>query len=295
MWENGDLIRCFEPGEWRGFAIIVSGRLIPTALLRRRCAIKVLPAKRVRDSSYLGRFHREAQAVASLDHRNIVRAYDVDKEVEKRTEIHFLVMEFVDGQDLSEIVQERGPLPSPEAADYIHQAADGIAHAHGAGMVHRDIKPGNLLVDRSNTVKLLDLGLARFFNDDGESLTGCGQSREWSPRRFLGVAIARATGGGLQQPRFKSSHVVRVTPQINRCVSRLLPRTSLANRNSHRQSAFFTDAADFIQHVLDQRTVSADRLILGEVDHDVDRNGHSGDQEMQIRAGQTEQAGESHR
>jgi eukaryotic-like serine/threonine-protein kinase len=143
-------------------------------LMRRRCAIKVLPQKRVNDSSYLARFHREAQAVASLDHPNIVRAYDVDvdRTIEKNHEIHFLVMEYVDGRSLQELVQVDGVLDCVHAADYIRQAADGLAHAHQAGMVHRDIKPGNLLVDANGTVKILDLGLARFFNEnDEDSLT----------------------------------------------------------------------------------------------------------------------------
>lgn len=141
-------------------------------LMRRQCAIKVLPTKRVNDTSYLGRFHREAQAVASLDHPNIIKAYDVDKETEKDIEIHFLVMEFVDGRSLQEIIQQDGPLEFQTAADFIRQSANGLAHAHEAGMVHRDIKPGNLLLDRNQVVKLLDMGLARFFNDaDEESLT----------------------------------------------------------------------------------------------------------------------------
>ncbi len=141
-------------------------------LMRRQCAIKVLPTKRVNDTSYLGRFHREAQAVASLDHPNIVRAYDVDKEMEKDAEIHFLVMEFVDGRSLQEMIQQDGPLDFQTAADYIRQSADGLHHAHEAGMVHRDIKPGNLLIDRTQTIKLLDMGLARFFHEsEEESLT----------------------------------------------------------------------------------------------------------------------------
>ena len=141
-------------------------------LMRRRCAIKVLPAKRVKDSSYLGRFHREAQAVAALDDPNIVRAYDVDHEVDGDTELHFLVMEYVEGRSLHEVVQQDGPLSFPAAADCIRQAAKGLDHAHRIGLVHRDVKPGNLLLDRNGTVKILDLGLARFFGeDDDQSLT----------------------------------------------------------------------------------------------------------------------------
>lgn len=141
-------------------------------LMRRRCAIKVLPSKRVNDASYLARFHREAQAVASLDHPNIVRAYDVDHEKENDAEIHFLVMEYVDGKDLQEIVNKNGILDFRDAVNYIRQAANGLAHAHEADMVHRDVKPGNLLVDSKGVVKILDLGLARFFHEgEDKSLT----------------------------------------------------------------------------------------------------------------------------
>lgn len=134
-------------------------------LMRRRVALKVLPQQRVDDSSYLQRFHREAQAVAALDHRNIVRAYDVDQE----GKTHFLVMEYVGGQSLQDMVMKSGPLDFVSAAEYLRQAAEGLSAAHRAGMVHRDIKPGNVLVDEKGTVKLLDLGLARFFDDKEEN------------------------------------------------------------------------------------------------------------------------------
>ncbi len=135
-------------------------------LMRRRCALKVLPTKRVHDSSYLARFHREAQAVASLDHPNIVRAYDVDHQADRDNEIHFLVMEYVEGDSLQELVQKNGVCGFLDTAEYIRQSALGLHHAHEAGMVHRDVKPGNLLVDPNGTVKVLDLGLARFFTGD---------------------------------------------------------------------------------------------------------------------------------
>ncbi len=141
-------------------------------MMRRRCAIKVLPASKVKDTSYLGRFHREAQAVAALDHPNIVRAYDVDMEREAGTEIHFLVMEFVDGTDLEKLHDQQGEMGLFEAVDYIRQAAEGLSHAHDNGLVHRDIKPGNLLIDKKGVIKILDMGLARFFRQhEEESLT----------------------------------------------------------------------------------------------------------------------------
>ncbi len=136
-------------------------------LMQRRVAIKVLPKERVADSSYLARFHREAQAAAALDHRNIVRAYDVDNE----GNTHYLVMEYIEGRNLHYVVKEDGPLEYATAAEYIRQAAEGLAHAHHAGLIHRDVKPANLLVDRKNVVKVLDLGLARFTEEGQTSLT----------------------------------------------------------------------------------------------------------------------------
>ena len=136
-------------------------------LMKRRVAIKVLPPSRVNDSSYLERFRLEARAVAKLDDPNIVRAYDIDNE----DKIHYIVMEYVDGQDLHQIVAGQGPLDYDRAADYIAQVANGLQHAHEMGLVHRDIKPANCLVDRHSTVKLLDLGLAKLTEDDQASLT----------------------------------------------------------------------------------------------------------------------------
>ena len=124
-------------------------------VMKRRVALKVLPASYAADPAVLERFRREAQAVAALDHPNIVRAYDFRQE----GQLHVLVMEYVNGPNLQEIVQRQGALPIPLACDYIRQAAIGLQHAHDAGLVHRDIKPANLLVDASGTVKLLDLGL----------------------------------------------------------------------------------------------------------------------------------------
>ncbi len=136
-------------------------------LMQRRVAIKVLPRHKVDDSSYLARFRREAQAVAALDHRNIVRAYDIDND----GNTHYLVMEYVLGRDLSTIVKNDGPLDYDTAADFIRQAAEGLEHAHEASLIHRDIKPANLLVDPRGTVKILDMGLARFTDEKQSSLT----------------------------------------------------------------------------------------------------------------------------
>lgn len=138
------------------------------ALMKREAAIKVLPRRRVEDSSYLARFHREAQAAAALDHPNIVRIYDVDAD----GNTHFIAMEFIDGQDLQTRVASDGRLDCDLAADYIAQSALGLQHAHDIGLIHRDIKPANLLANEKNVIKILDMGLAKFDEDeDAASLT----------------------------------------------------------------------------------------------------------------------------
>jgi len=125
-------------------------------LMQRRVAIKVLPKERLKKSAYLDHFVREAQVIATLDHPNIVRAYDIDRE----DDIHYIVMEFFEGINLQKKVETEGPLAVPEIVLYIRQAAAALAYAHKIGIIHRDVKPGNFLVNAKNEVKMLDLGLA---------------------------------------------------------------------------------------------------------------------------------------
>jgi serine/threonine protein kinase len=136
--------------------------------LRRRAAVKVLPTDRAGDPALLGRFLREARAAASLDHPNIVRAFDVDED----KGLHYLVMEYIEGSDLYHIVKDEGQLPIDRACEYIRQGALGLQYAHEAGLIHRDVKPSNFLVEKSTgIVKLLDLGLARFTEEGADALT----------------------------------------------------------------------------------------------------------------------------
>ncbi len=170
-WQLEQLLK----GKYRGFRLgkytlkghlgtggMSSVYLSEHPIMRRPVAIKVLPKARVAKSSYLERFELEARAVAALDHPNIVRAYDIDNEADT----HYIVMEYVEGKDFQRMVEHEGPLSYERAADYIAQAAVGLQHAHEAGVVHRDIKPANCLVDKTGTVKVLDMGLAKFAADD---------------------------------------------------------------------------------------------------------------------------------
>jgi serine/threonine protein kinase len=134
--------------------------------LRRRVAVKVLLAAAARDETTRRRFEREARAASALNHPNLVRAFDLASE----GDLHYLVMEHVDGVSLKQLLQAEGPLPPARAADYLRQAALGLQHAHEHGLIHRDLKPSNLMVDRAGVVKVLDLGLARFF-EEGDDLT----------------------------------------------------------------------------------------------------------------------------
>ncbi|WP_246146540.1 serine/threonine protein kinase [Rubripirellula lacrimiformis] len=130
-------------------------------------AIKVLPKSRVKDATYLARFQLEAKAIASLNHPNIVMAYDIDNV----DDVHYIVMEYVDGLDLHQLVKRDGAMGFAFAAQITAQAARGLEHAHSKGVIHRDVKPANLLIDPEGKVRLLDMGLALVAAGDDESLT----------------------------------------------------------------------------------------------------------------------------
>ncbi|MCC9608126.1 DUF1080 domain-containing protein [Blastopirellula sp. JC732] len=130
----------------------------------REVALKVIHSRAKNQDKALARFYQEVQASAQLRHPNIVTAFDADE----ADGVHFLVMEYVPGEDLNKIVGKRGPLPVTLAVDYFIQAARGLEYAHSVGVLHRDIKPANLLVSETGMLKILDMGIARLTSDDGE-------------------------------------------------------------------------------------------------------------------------------
>ena len=149
-------------------------------VLEKLVAVKVLALGDTPVPGALERFLREARAAAALDAPNIARTFDADFSPDGP----FLVMEYVDGVNLHQLVAILGPLDVTRAAQYVRQAALGLQHAHERGLVHRDIKPGNLMVDRAGTVKLLDLGLARYFDAPrNRNLT-----RRFDAKNVLGTA-----------------------------------------------------------------------------------------------------------
>jgi serine/threonine protein kinase/tetratricopeptide (TPR) repeat protein len=125
--------------------------------LGRIGALKILPPSFARDRSAVMRFRREVEAAGRVKHPNLVAALDADED----RGVHFLVMDYVEGQDLHKFVSDRGPMPVAQAIDCVIQAARGLEAAHAQGIVHRDIKPANLMLDDTGTVRVLDLGLAR--------------------------------------------------------------------------------------------------------------------------------------
>ncbi|MBI1913512.1 MAG: protein kinase [Planctomycetes bacterium] len=127
-------------------------------ITRGERAVKLIRSEYLTSKDSVQRFFQEAQAAEKLSHPNIIRAYDAG---EDRGRCYF-VMEYVEGEDLSEVLRQRGPLPVGEACEYVRQAAMGLQHAYERGLVHRDIKPSNLLLSRAEgLIKILDLGLAR--------------------------------------------------------------------------------------------------------------------------------------
>lgn len=187
--------RGFFLGKYKVLEPIGSGGMADVYLcehtsMKHKVAVKILPIEKLKDPSLLGRFKREAQAIAALNHPNVVRAFDLDHE----GNLHYLVTEYVDGCNLQDFIKKNGAMAPERAANYIAQAAAGLQHIQEAELVHRDIKPGNLLLDRSGVVKLLDLGLARFSDiERQDNLT-----QEFDDGRVLGTADYIAPEQGIK-------------------------------------------------------------------------------------------------
>ena len=145
----------------------------------RMYAVKVLPPDLAKQETVLKRFQREAELAKRLNHPSLIAAFDSGQQ----NGVAYLVMEYFTGTDLAKVVQERGPLPIEEARDYLVQAAQGLSYLHSQGVVHRNVKPHNLLIGQTGNLKIGNLLLARLedgslLHDDGvsiEELTASGQ------------------------------------------------------------------------------------------------------------------------
>ena len=136
-------------------------------MLGRESAVKVLPLHKTTPEA-IENFRREIRAQAKLDHPNLVRAFDAGED----GNVHYLVVEYVPGTDLRRLVRSKGKLSVQQAANIVKQSAEGLAHAHERDLIHRDIKPGNILVTPDGVSKLSDLGLAFYLNDATDPRAG---------------------------------------------------------------------------------------------------------------------------
>jgi serine/threonine protein kinase len=131
----------------------------------RIVALKILPRHLAADETYLARFRREARAAARLNHPNIVGVFgsgQANTSTTRSRVVHYIAMEYVDGESLERLLRGREPLAEPQIVEIALCIARALYHAHGAGVLHRDVKPGNILVTRRGEVKLTDFGMARF-------------------------------------------------------------------------------------------------------------------------------------
>jgi eukaryotic-like serine/threonine-protein kinase len=167
-----------------GMAEVFEGR---DRLLARRVAIKVLQAQFVRDPSFLIRFKREAQAAASLSHPNIVGVYDTGTE----NGTHFIVMEYVDGRTLKDVIRAEGPLYPERTAEICADVCSALVAAHARGLIHRDIKPGNVMLTPDGKVKVMDFGIARATTSETITQTAAvvGTAQYISPEQAQGQAV----------------------------------------------------------------------------------------------------------
>jgi serine/threonine protein kinase len=160
--------------------------------LNRMVALKVLPPQFGRDDEFAKRFEIEAKAISLLQHQNIVSIYEYGDEEGYR----FFAMQFVDGMDLAHYIAERREVPIVEIIDFSKQICRGLRYAHNHSVIHRDIKPQNILIEKNNIVKLSDFGIAKIFSRTDEiTMTGftLGTPEYMSPEQALGKKIDAQT------------------------------------------------------------------------------------------------------
>lgn len=155
-------------------------------LLNRHVAVKVLRQQYIHDEEFIHRFGREAQSAAALSHPNIVSIYDVGQD----EDVHYIVMEYVEGMTLNDLIKQKAPLQVEEAVHIASQICDALDHAHANEIIHRDIKPHNILMGKNGRVKVTDFGIARAGTSSSITQTGSvvGSVHYFSPEHAKGIA-----------------------------------------------------------------------------------------------------------
>jgi serine/threonine-protein kinase len=183
----------YELGEILGFGGMSEVHLARDVRLHRDVAVKVLRADLARDPSFYLRFRREAQNAAALNHPSIVAVYDTGEAETPTGPLPYIVMEYVEGVTLRDIVHNDGPLPARRAIEIIADACQALNFSHQAGIIHRDVKPANIMINTTNAVKVMDFGIARAIADSGNSVTQTaaviGTAQYLSPEQARGDSV----------------------------------------------------------------------------------------------------------
>src|SRR5205809_420498 len=156
-------------------------------VLGRRIAVKILSDRFARDNSFVTRFRREAQSAAALNHPNVVSVFDTGSD----DGTHFIVMEYVQGKTLSQMLRDGAPLMPERAVEIARGVADALSFAHRAGIVHRDVKPGNIMLTTTGDVKVMDFGIARATSSESltQTATVLGTATYFSPEQAQGDPV----------------------------------------------------------------------------------------------------------
>jgi beta-lactam-binding protein with PASTA domain/predicted Ser/Thr protein kinase len=183
----------YELGDILGFGGMSEVHLARDVRLHRDVAVKVLRADLARDPSFYLRFRREAQNAAALNHPSIVAVYDTGEAETPSGPLPYIVMEYVDGVTLRDIVHNDGPLPPRRAIEIIADACQALNFSHRNGIIHRDVKPANIMISTTNAVKVMDFGIARAIADSGNSVTQTaaviGTAQYLSPEQARGETV----------------------------------------------------------------------------------------------------------
>ncbi len=183
----------YELGEILGFGGMSEVHLARDLRLHRDVAVKVLRADLARDPSFYLRFRREAQNAAALNHPAIVAVYDTGEASTPRGPLPYIVMEYVDGVTLRDIVHNDGPMPPRRALEVIADACQALNFSHQHGIIHRDVKPANIMISRSGAVKVMDFGIARALADSANPVTQTaaviGTAQYLSPEQARGEQV----------------------------------------------------------------------------------------------------------
>jgi serine/threonine-protein kinase len=244
-----------------GMAVVYKG---VDTLLHRPVAIKILREAYAGDATFLKRFEQEAQSAAQLDHPNIVTIYDVGQDGNR----HYIVMEYVEGEDLKSIIRHRGRLSVAEAVDIAAQIAAGVGHAHKANIIHCDVKAQNVLLTPDGVAKVTDFGIARALSESGltDSDVVWGSPLYFSPEQAagerplpasdvysIGVVLYEMLSGAppfhaekptalalmhiREEPQPISTHNPHVPPQLEWIVHKLLAKEPTARYRTANQLA----------------------------------------------------------